>query len=258
MPAEAQPEPLTAATSAPETDGTATLAQFVTGAQFTAPAATLAATAAVPVVTVDDVVTLGRLGEVTDDARAAIAAHLDGLLASLEARLNRPLSVREFVDDVSIGEDGRLWLTQSPVQAITAVQVLDWTGTVPVSAATDPRAYSWRPGVVVRVTYTAGLNADRYATLIRSVVAAKALPWARALLSRTAQAGGGTAPGGLPIPAPVAGVKAFSVEGLNVTYLSADESALQAVKTAREEAALAGWTAEELAALGTLRRPVVA
>lgn len=263
MPAEAQPERLQRTLAAPTVEPVATAetvdaAAFITH-EYTAPTAR-AGVAAVPVVTVDDVVTLGRLGDLAPDVRAALAAHVDGLLANLELRMNRPLSVREFTDDVKVGPDGRLWLTQSPVQQVLSVQVLDWTGIVNLSAITDPQAYGWRPGTVIRVRYTAGLNQDRYAPVLRAAVAAKALTWARALIERAATPEAATegGAGALPVPAPAPGVASFSVEGLNVTYRTDAEAVEAAVRAAQAEAAAAVWTPEELASLGHLRRVVVA
>lgn len=268
MPAEALPEPhpraLLDTTSAdivldpvpdqvPVTDPSL-LSTVQTTGQVAARALTVT-----PLVTVDDVITLGRLGTISTGLRAAISAHLDGLLANLELALNRPLQVREFVEDVPIGEDGRLWLAQTPVVEILSVTSIDWTGTVTMSTVTDPRAYSWRPGVTVRVTYTAGLDPDRYGAAVRAVVASKALSWVRGTLARerAASAAGG-AGAGQDLPVLPGGVKAFSVEGLNVTYETGDESVANALKTAAAEAAAAGWTPEELAALGSLRKVVVA
>jgi len=267
MPAEALPQPPAAAeptavdAGAPEDPGALTRA--LETSQEAVPAAPVRPSArallsevtVTPVATVDDLIVYGQLGELDDTVRAGLEMHLGGLIASLERQLHRPIEVREFIEDVVITTEGRLWLTQTPVQAITRV-VVDGTD---VSALTDPRGYLWRPGATVRVTYTAGMADERSRYALRLTLLAKALPWARSLLTRLAVPDPAPSAGaGAPLPAPVPGVTAFAVEGLSVTYASDADLAAAVTAAAVADAALAQWTPQELAGVGWARRPVVA
>jgi hypothetical protein len=207
--------------------------------------------AIVPLVTVADLAAF--VGPIPDAATEGLQVLLDGIVSALEAALHRPVAVARFVETSRTDWSGRVVLAQTPVVAIESVSV----NGVLQPGLTDPREGWWGPGAVVTTTYTAGL-AGRYGPALRLAVLGKALPFTRGVLARLAAPEASPAAGSAPIPGPIPGVKAFTVEGLNVNYATPEETASAVLAAAASEAASLVWTPAELAALGVHRRPVVA
>lgn len=180
---------------------------------------------------------------------AAIDVHIAAVVAALESRLHARVWRRSFVETVELTGE-RVRLREHPVFEVTAL-VIDGVNqnlVTPISSTTWRVQSEWLYGREATVTYTAGHDGPND-PLIRGAVLDKIGPFAQSLIAESVGADGS----GLTVPTPPAGVKAFTVEGLNVTYESKTERGAAAVKAAADLAASAVWKTEELDALGLTR-----
>lgn len=115
-----------------------------------------------PLVTVDDINTfLG--GGLTGDQLAQLEIILDMAIGEIEAYLGRSIEQDEFVEEVDVDSEGRIFLTNTPVTEVESVSLLgceipanEWTHRVWGVEILGTTSLFY--GDIVEVVYSSGLS----------------------------------------------------------------------------------------------------